>query len=48
LEWVTRSENEKHKWKDKKQKNYFVINNPSKWKIWDDSLSSMAVLQYNL
>lgn len=47
LYWGTHSENSQdreNKWRWSKN---FILNNPSKWKFWKDSLVSKKVIQYS-
>lgn len=45
LEWMTSSENNKHKFEVLWYKNIYHTNNPSKWKFWWESISAKPVLQ---
>jgi len=48
LEWVTRSENDIHKFRVLWYKNHFQTNHPTLWKFWKNHHSSKSVNQYDL
>lgn len=47
LEWMTRSENQKHSHRFIWNKTHFQTNNPSKWKFWILNPKSKKVNQYD-
>jgi len=48
LEWVTRSQNQLHKYRVLWYKNHLQINHPYKWKFWINHHSSKKINQYDL
>jgi len=52
LEWCTRSNNQKHAYRNWLQRttnnNCFIKNNPNKWKFWKNNRQSKPVIQYDL